>query len=988
MAQECGFFNAQLVDGEYDRVYLAEQFAAYFASFIGNGIFGNSMQELEVVSSNNMTTKVLSGQGWINGWWYRNTSDCTLSHSLADGILSRIDVIVLRWDNSARDMYLHIIEGVPSVNPVKPDIVRDSDYYDLQLAYVSIPKGSVRISQSQITDTRLDNSVCGLVTGVVDQIDTTGLFIQFMQAYQEWKENQQANYENWTEVQKAAYNQFIEDMEGNYNDFVEQSEQAYSDFVEQSEEDYTDYTEGKKTEFNTWYSTYLSEFQDAIEEWFEEIKGQISEDAAVRIQLELNNHENAINNINDMVYHNDFVSTISAENDPDEDALIITNNGELLLMGWSFVEEPLDLGNMNIEDIPNATIGHKGLMLPEHVISLYNLEKYKHRHDNKYVLDRFEEDEDGKPTYNGQHIGEGGTVTGVKMNGVTKTPTGGVVDLGTVITSHQDISGKVDNTAEGINDALLKLSSISDIDDDFLLYGYRDTDVIGEKPVTKKIDILGIWNYIKSKIPNLNVLGRLVDALGDGQTQLDSKRTVEINVENGDIELNAEETVVSGDLEVDGDFISNIEKDGKLDIISRNEDVVIKSESKSVNIIGNNTVDISDGNGNGIVINKTQKAVYINLDDEYGATFSTSGLEVVGDVADSKGSLDEVRQKGTSISKAHANVYTNSLKGAKTSGTAGTDNYVTDRLDIVGGNTAQKTGATGISIKSAGTMVSDVGRFKVNSASAIEFIAEKQIRIQASDNVVLSADSNLDINGNLIKIVSSSEMNLISNTDFIITCHNGDFKTDSTNVEIRTYGNFDIYGSNVQFGEENSGHGPYYQGTNSHSFMKSNKVQLTSNGTLELQDIQAGNIIRTGYGGSGVRGFLLGDLDNPTIFKSRYFTSFAIKKGRTFAQIYLTFASQVFGQDVSYAPSISIPTNASVTCNGYIVLDNVPRAVRGICTDSSGNIYLHYFANMYSTKDDASIQTFAIPNTVALCNADIVIYTPRIHEVVDFFETE
>ena len=39
-----------------------------------------------------------------------------------------------------------------------------------------------------------------------------------------------------------------------------------------------------------------------------------------------------------------------------------------------------------------------------------------------------------------------GTVTGVKINGTTKEPSSGVVDLGTVITTHQDVSGKVDKT--------------------------------------------------------------------------------------------------------------------------------------------------------------------------------------------------------------------------------------------------------------------------------------------------------------------------------------------------------------------------------------------------------------------------------------------------------------------------------------------------------------------------------------------------------------
>lgn len=330
MAQECGFFNAQLVGEEYDRVYLAEQFAAYFASFIGNGVFGSSMQQLEVVANNDMTTNVLSGQAWINGWWYRNTDVYTLSHSVADGILSRIDIVVLRWDHLARDMYLAVIEGTPSANPVKPAIVRNADYYDLQLATVSIPAGAIKITQAQITDTRLDNSVCGLVTGVVDQIDTTSLFSQFMTAYQEWKDNQQADYEDWTDVQKAAYNKFVSDTEGDYTDFVNQSKQ-----------DYTDYTTSKQEEFNTWYTTYLTAFQTAIEAWFENIKGQISEDAAVRIQLELDEHEALLNWLQHMLIQNDIFCPIELS----DGSILATNDDEAILMDWSYVEAPCTCSN-------------------------------------------------------------------------------------------------------------------------------------------------------------------------------------------------------------------------------------------------------------------------------------------------------------------------------------------------------------------------------------------------------------------------------------------------------------------------------------------------------------------------------------------------------------------------------------------------------------------------------------------------------------------
>lgn len=44
-----------------------------------------------------------------------------------------------------------------------------------------------------------------------------------------------------------------------------------------------------------------------------------------------------------------------------------------------------------------------------------------------------------------------GTVTGVKINGTTKNPSSGIVDLGTVITQHQNISGKQDKLVSGTN---------------------------------------------------------------------------------------------------------------------------------------------------------------------------------------------------------------------------------------------------------------------------------------------------------------------------------------------------------------------------------------------------------------------------------------------------------------------------------------------------------------------------------------------------------
>lgn len=175
-----GFFDAHLVDGKYDRAYLAEHFAKYFASFISNGVFGGKSSELIVRQKEtaDMSVRVLSGQAFIGGYFYENDDELSLSIDVADGVLNRIDLVVLRWDNIERVIRLAVKKGVPSTNPAAPVLQRDADFYELQLARVYVEAGATQIAQDKITDTRLDKNLCGFVMGVVDQFDTTSLGIQ------------------------------------------------------------------------------------------------------------------------------------------------------------------------------------------------------------------------------------------------------------------------------------------------------------------------------------------------------------------------------------------------------------------------------------------------------------------------------------------------------------------------------------------------------------------------------------------------------------------------------------------------------------------------------------------------------------------------------------------------------------------------------------------------------------------------------------------
>ena len=175
--EKSSFFNAELVDGEYDRVYLAEDYARYFSSFIGNGVFPNPSTNLKVVASGeNMKITVKEGKAWINGYYYENDSDLTLVIDNADGVLNRIDRVVVCLDHLKREISVKIKKGDYSSNPIPKEITRNDDIYELALADVSVGNGIISIQNSNINDLRLSKELCGIVSGTVKEVDTTDVF--------------------------------------------------------------------------------------------------------------------------------------------------------------------------------------------------------------------------------------------------------------------------------------------------------------------------------------------------------------------------------------------------------------------------------------------------------------------------------------------------------------------------------------------------------------------------------------------------------------------------------------------------------------------------------------------------------------------------------------------------------------------------------------------------------------------------------------------
>lgn len=161
---------------DYD--FDAADVAAYLAG-LTSGVF-SSAEDFPVTAAGGLKVTVGAGRGWVHpsrftGYSITKREADTLTMPLADPSLPRIDRIAMRYDAGARAASLQVLQGTASSTPTAPAISRTELIYDLCLAEITRPAGSTSISTGQITDTRLDEALCGIVRDGVTGIPTDEL---------------------------------------------------------------------------------------------------------------------------------------------------------------------------------------------------------------------------------------------------------------------------------------------------------------------------------------------------------------------------------------------------------------------------------------------------------------------------------------------------------------------------------------------------------------------------------------------------------------------------------------------------------------------------------------------------------------------------------------------------------------------------------------------------------------------------------------------
>ena len=193
-----------------------------------SGVFGAKGNASVAPVLDTMAVTVSDGNGWISNdnadgvvWWINNESESgeqlRLEVDMADAVNPRIDRVVVSWQttNYVALPEVIILKGAPGSNPVAPELTNNNVLRQISLAAIRIPAGATAITSSMITDERLDESVCGLVTCGIS-VDTSVMQAQWESFYAELIENCDDRYVEmmtYLSRQQAAWEAFFQNVQ-------------------------------------------------------------------------------------------------------------------------------------------------------------------------------------------------------------------------------------------------------------------------------------------------------------------------------------------------------------------------------------------------------------------------------------------------------------------------------------------------------------------------------------------------------------------------------------------------------------------------------------------------------------------------------------------------------------------------------------------------------------------------------------------------------
>lgn len=177
-------------DNKGDRAYSDKDFAKFFSAWFANGVFINVGGGLKVLrSTNGMNVTLKNGAANINGRVYYLNDNQAFSVPVASNSQDRTDSIVIRLDLASR-----VIKAVYKQSDTT--VTRNDNVTELQIAKILVPRSSTSVLESNISDMRPDDTVCGLASPT-DPIDVGEFTTQYEAIFNSQLTQNANNFTAW-----------------------------------------------------------------------------------------------------------------------------------------------------------------------------------------------------------------------------------------------------------------------------------------------------------------------------------------------------------------------------------------------------------------------------------------------------------------------------------------------------------------------------------------------------------------------------------------------------------------------------------------------------------------------------------------------------------------------------------------------------------------------------------------------------------------------
>lgn len=260
----CGFYDG--LGG--DRKYYASQMATIFDGIIKDGVFASIGDCFVVTAGSGSVVNVGTGKCWFNHTWTLNDGVLPIDCGEAEIIsgYNRIDAIVITVDatETVRDNFIELVKGTPASTPVRPTLVNNSTKHQYPLCYIYRASGVNEITQSNITN-MVGSDETPFITGILQTVSLDKLLGQWRTELDEFVAKEESDLDT-----------FMTNKEKEYNDW-------YNKYIAEMQKLMTDVT----NELDMWTTAQ----KNTILAWFDDMKGQLSTDAAVNLQLQINEDE-------------------------------------------------------------------------------------------------------------------------------------------------------------------------------------------------------------------------------------------------------------------------------------------------------------------------------------------------------------------------------------------------------------------------------------------------------------------------------------------------------------------------------------------------------------------------------------------------------------------------------------------------------------------------------------------------------------------------